>query len=103
MIIWIGNELVGRRGVFVDPDVPKWRQTAENMEATGVWEEVTSKVCGQIQRLAALKGRPCVNSVQLLGDAYPADYKLPPEYRVRAGTRAGNRESRCGRLEYSKI
>ena len=81
MIIWMGNELVGRRDVFVDPNVPKWRQTAENMEATGVWEELTSKVCGQIQRLAALKGRPCVNSVQLLGDAHPADYKLPPEYR----------------------
>ena len=69
MIIWMGNELVGRRGVFVDPNVPKWRQTAENMEATGVWEEVASKVCGQIQRLAALKGRPCVNSVQVLGNA----------------------------------
>ena len=81
MIIWMGNELVGRRGVFVDPNVPKWRQTAENMEATGVWEEVASNVCGQIQRLAALKSRPCVNIVQLLGDAYHADYKLPPEYR----------------------
>ena len=51
------------------------------MQATGIWRDVASKVCGQIQRLAALKGRPCINSVQLLGDAYPADYKLPPEYR----------------------
>ena len=81
IIVWMGNELVGRRGVFVDPNVPKWNQTAENMQATGIWESVASKVCGQIQRLAALKGRPCVNSVQLLGDAYPGDYKLPPEYR----------------------
>ena len=81
IVVWMGNELVGRRGVFVDPNVPKWNQTAENMQATGIWRDVASKVCGQIQRLAALKGRPCINSVQLLGDAYPADYKLPPEYR----------------------
>ena len=51
------------------------------MEASGIWRDVASRVCGQIQRLAALKGRPYVNSIQLLGDAYPADYKLPPEYR----------------------
>ena len=81
IVVWMGNELVGRRGVFVDPNVPKWNQTAENMQASGIWRDVASQVCGQIQRLAALKGRPCINSVQLLGDAYPADYKLPPEYR----------------------
>ena len=63
-------------------NVPKWNQTAENMQASGIWRDMASKVCGQIQRLAALKGRPCINSVQLLGDAYPADYKLPPEYRL---------------------
>ena len=51
----MGNELVGRRGVFVDPNIPKWNQTPENMEATGIWENVASRVCGQIQRLAALK------------------------------------------------
>ena len=36
---------------------------------------------GNISRLAALKGRPCVGSVQILGDADPIDYGLPPEYR----------------------
>ena len=78
---WMGNELVGNRGVFVDPNTPMWKQSVDNMQALGVWPEVASAVCGQIQRLAALKGRPMVNSGQILGDAFPTDYKLPIEHR----------------------
>ena len=53
---WMGSELVGNRGVFVDPNTPMWKQSVDNMQALGVWPEVASAVCGQIQRLAALKG-----------------------------------------------
>ena len=35
----------------------------------------------KIGRLAALMGRPCVGSVQILGDADPIDYGLSQEYR----------------------
>ena len=65
-VAWMGNKLVGKRGVFVDPNTPNWAQNLGNMQALGVWPEVASAVCGQIQRLAALKGRPMVNSVQIL-------------------------------------
>ncbi|CAE7705038.1 unnamed protein product, partial [Symbiodinium sp. KB8] len=51
--------------VFVDPNTPNWAQNLDNMQALGVWPE----------------GKPMVNSVQILGDAFPTDYKLPIEYR----------------------
>ena len=80
-VAWMGNKLVGKRGVFVDPNTRNWAQNLGNMQALGVWPEVASAVCGQIQRLAAVQGRPMVNSVQILGDAFPTDYKLPIENR----------------------
>ena len=80
-VVWMGNELCGRRGVFLDPGMPSWQVGPEGYAAEGLWREIAGRVCGEISRLAALKGRPCVGSVQILGDADPIDYGLPPEYR----------------------
>ena len=80
-VVWMGNELCGRRGVFLDPGTPNWQIGPEGYAAEGLWPEIAGRVCGEIGRLAALKGRPCVGSVQILGDADPHDYGLPQEYR----------------------
>ena len=80
-VVWMGNELCGRRGVFLDPGMPSWQIGPEGYAAEGLWPEIAGRVCGEIGRLAALKGRPCVGSVQILGDADPIDYGLPQEYR----------------------
>ena len=77
----MGNELCGRRGVFLDPGSPNWQIGPEGYAAEGLWPEIAGRVCGEIGRLAALKGRSCVGSVQILGDADPHDYGLPQEYR----------------------
>ena len=77
----MGNELCGRRGVFLDPGTPQWQIGPEGYAAEGLWPEIAGRVCGEIGRLAALQGRPVVGSVQILGDADPVDYSLPPEYR----------------------
>ena len=80
-VVWMGNELCGRRGVFLDPGTPNWQIGPEGYAAEGIWPEIAGRVCGEIGRLAALKGRPVVGSVQILGDADPLDYGLPHEYR----------------------
>ena len=81
VVVWMGNELCGRRGVFLDPGTPQWQIGPEGYAAAGLWPEIAGRVCGEIGRLAALQGRPVVGSVQILGDADPVDYSLPPEYR----------------------
>ena len=77
----MGNELCGRRGVFLDPGTPNWQIGPEGYAAEGLWPEIAGRVCGEIGRLAAFKGRPVVGSVQILGDADPHDYGLPHEHR----------------------
>ena len=77
----MGNELCGRRGVFLDPETPHWQIGPEGYAAEGLWSEIAGRVCGEIGRLAALQARPVVGSVQILGDADPIDYGLPQEYR----------------------
>eukprot|EP00439_Symbiodinium_sp_Y106_P068143 s2158_g11.t1 len=74
IVVWMGNELCGRRGVFLDPGMPSWQIGPEGYAAEGLWPEIAGRVCGEISRLAALKGRPCVGTVQILGDADPIDY-----------------------------
>ena len=93
-VVWMGNELCGRRGVFLDPGMPSWQIGPEGYAAEGLWPEIAGRVCGEISRLAALKGRPCVGSVQILGDADPIDYDLPPEYREAIQKFSGYARSR---------
>ncbi|CAE7510961.1 unnamed protein product, partial [Symbiodinium sp. CCMP2456] len=39
-IIWMGNDLVGTRGVFLAPNMPRWRETPENAGALGLWSDI---------------------------------------------------------------
>ena len=59
----------------------KLDQKASQLKAFGPKSLRESAVCGEIGRIAALQGRPVIGSIQLLGDADPIDYGLPPEYR----------------------
>ena len=64
VFVWMGNELCGRRGVFIDPGTPQWQIGPEGLAAEGVWSEIAARVCGAIGRIAALQGRPVVGSIQ---------------------------------------
>ena len=83
IVVWMGNELVGKRGVFVDPNTPNWAQNLDNMQALGVWPEVASAECGQIQRLAASRPQGQADGQQCsdLGGCFP--HRLQVAHRVQ--------------------
>ena len=72
----MGNELCGRRGVFLDPGTPNWQIGPEGYAAEGLWPEIAGRVCGEIGRLAALKGRPCVGQILTIMDCRRSTEKL---------------------------
>ena len=85
--IWLGNELVGERGVFLEPTMPQWREKqlpAGYHAARGEWSEIADRVCTSLGSLAALKGRPSigefVGAIVLIGQPNPAKYLLPEGY-----------------------
>ena len=85
--IWLGNELVGERGVFLEPTMPQWREKqlpAGYHAARGEWSEIADRVCTSLSSLAALKGRPSigefVGAIALIGQPNPAKYLLPEGY-----------------------
>ena len=45
-VVWMGNELCGRRGVFLDPGTPNWQIGPEGYAAEGIWPEIAGRVCG---------------------------------------------------------
>ena len=47
-VVWMGNELCGRRGVFLDPGTPNWQIGPEGYAAEGLWPEIAGRVCGEI-------------------------------------------------------
>ena len=85
--IWLGNELVGERGVFLEPTMPQWREKqlpAGYHAARGEWSEIADRVCTSLSSLAALKGRQSigefVGAIALIGQPNPAKYLLPEGY-----------------------
>ena len=85
--IWLGNELVGERGVFLEPTMPQWREKqlpSGYHAARGEWSEIADRVCTSLGSLAALKGRPSVGefvgAITLIGQPNPAKYLLPEGY-----------------------
>ena len=49
VFVWMGNELCGRRGVFIDPGTPQWQIEQigpEGLAAEGIWSEIAARVCG---------------------------------------------------------
>ena len=47
--VWMGNELCGRCGVFIDPGTPQWQIGPEGL---GGWAEISARVCGEIGPIA---------------------------------------------------
>ena len=85
--IWLGNELVGERGVFLEPSMPCWRekQLPDGYHAArGDWSEIADRICASLGSLAALKGRPSygefVGAITLIGQPGAVKYTLPDGY-----------------------
>ena len=82
--IWLGNELVGERGVFLEPCMPSWREKqmpGGYHAARGDWTEIADRICTSLGSLAALKGRPSygefIGAIVLIGQPNPAKCLLP--------------------------
>ena len=85
--IWLGNELVGERGVFLEPTMPQWREKqlpSGCHAARAEWSEIADRVCASLGSPAALKGKPSVGefvgAITLIGQPNPAKYLLPEGY-----------------------
>ena len=58
-VAWLGNELVGERGLFLNPAYELWREKYWGPHhASGDWREIANRVCTSISELTALRGRP---------------------------------------------
>ena len=61
-IAWLENELVGERGLFLNPAYETWREKHHRPHAAGGdWKEVADRVCTSLS--AALRGRPELDGV----------------------------------------
>ena len=55
MIAWLGNELVGERGLCLNPAYDVWREKYYGPHAAGGdWKEVADRVCTSLRELTAL-------------------------------------------------
>ena len=84
-IAWLGNELVGERGLFLNPAYDVWREKYYGPHAAGGdWKEVADRVCTSLSELAALRGRPGLADVigvtSLMGQPDPKRYSLPHQF-----------------------
>ena len=84
-VAWLGNELVGERGLFLNPAYELWREKYYGPHhASGEWREIADRVCTSISELAALRGRPefgdAVGVITLLGQPDPARCALPHQF-----------------------
>ena len=58
-VAWLGNELVGERGLFLNPAYELWKKKHYQPHyAAGEWREIADRVCTSIGELASLRGRP---------------------------------------------
>ena len=82
-VAWLGNELVGERGLFLNPAYEYWREKYHHC-AAGDWREIADRVCTSIGELAALRGRPNVGNamgvITMLGQPGPKRYQLPHQF-----------------------
>ena len=84
-VAWLGNELVGERGLFLNPAYELWKEKHYGPHyAAGEWREIADRVCTSIGELAALRGRPefgdAVGVITLLGQSDPVQYALPHQF-----------------------
>ena len=84
-VAWLGNELVGERGLFLNPAYEYWREKYHGPHyAAGDWREIADRVCTSICELAALRGRPDVGNavgvITMLGQPDPKRYQLPHQF-----------------------
>ena len=84
-VAWLGNELVGERGLFLNPAYELWKEKHYGPHyAAGEWREIADRVCTSIGELAALRGRPefgdAVGVITLLGQPDPLCYALPHQF-----------------------
>ena len=80
LVVWQGNELFGNYGVFIPPDLQHWNMPPEGYAAEGDWSQIASGVCGNIRRIAALKGRPCCGAISFTGPGRATYYSLPHQW-----------------------
>ena len=84
-VAWLGNELVGERGLFLNPAYEYWREKQHGPHyAAGDWREIADRLCTSIGELAALRGRPNVGNamgvITMLGQPDPKRYQLPHQF-----------------------
>ena len=86
-VAWLGNELVGERGLFLNPAYEYWREKHHGPHcAAGDWREIADRVCTSIGELAALASgqagcwqcRGCDHD--MLGQPDPKRYQLPHQF-----------------------
>ena len=87
-VAWLGNKLVGERGLFLNPAYELWKEKHYGPHyAAGEWREIADRVCTSIGELAALRGRPefgdAVGVITLLGQPDPVRYALPHQFDER--------------------
>ena len=111
-IAWLGNELVGERGLFLNPAYDAWHEKRYGHHAAGGdWKEVADRVCAALSELAALQGRPEPDSSgpprgdpppsrlqRERQDVYPGD--LPARHwDAEAGLRTNKGEAKLAELD----
>ena len=84
-IAWLGNELVGECGLFLNPAYDTWREKQSGpYAAAGDWREVADRVCTSLSELAALRGRPefgdAIGVTCVMGQPDPKRYCLPHQF-----------------------
>ena len=110
MVVWNGNELVGGRGVFLDPNFKDWmeKQWRRPHVAKGSWNFIGPKITREIKKLSALQGESRVGNVTLVSTTRASVFSLPPkfgtlvkgllEYAARLGLAAVDMSDLAGAL-----
>ena len=82
MIVWNANELVGEKGLFLDPNykpsTEKWRGRPH--VAQGQWSFIGPKILRELHKLKELQRRPHVGTVLLTSATDHNAYFLPREW-----------------------
>ena len=79
---WQGNELVGRRRIFLNPQPPSWWDHQQGpITAEGSWEKICTRCFQNLNALAETQRRlPQVGVVQLLSGIRGFVYGLPKQF-----------------------
>ena len=106
---WQGNELVGRRGIFVQPGPTSWWDNQSPITAERTWSKICTRCFQNINALAEMQRRfPQVGVVQLLSGIRGFVYGLPKQFdecmktifneAARKGLAVVSMHSYCGDL-----